>query len=117
MITDESTDVPAEIQLNVLRISPNQSSIEQGQDNFEHPGTSSLETAYVMYTSGSTGRPKGVMIPHRVIVRLSVKSGYADIGIDDRVAFAANPTFDVSAFDVWLPLLGGACIVIIDRET
>ena len=52
--------------------------------------------AYVIYTSGSTGQPKGVMVPHRAIVRLVVNNGYADIGADDRVAYAANPAFDAT---------------------
>ncbi|KAF9272111.1 hypothetical protein BGZ68_002706, partial [Mortierella alpina] len=72
--------------------------------------------AYVMYTSGSTGRPKGVMVPHRGIVRLAINNGFADIGIDDRVAFGGNPAFDLSSFEVWVPLLNGASIIIINRE-
>ena len=80
-------------------------------------GCSSLGTAYVMYTSGSTGTPKGVLVPHRAIVRLVINNGYADIGIDDRVAFAANPAFDASTFEVWAPLLNGGTLVVIDHDT
>ncbi|KAF9273424.1 hypothetical protein BGZ68_001525, partial [Mortierella alpina] len=39
------------------------------------------------------------------------------IGYNDRVTFAANPAFDVSMLDIWAPLLNGATIVIIDKET
>ncbi|HEX6040707.1 amino acid adenylation domain-containing protein, partial [Longimicrobium sp.] len=73
--------------------------------------------AYVMYTSGSTGRPKGVMVPHRAIVRLVVDNGYADVGADDRVAFAANPAFDASTLEVWAPLVNGGRIVVIGQDT
>ncbi|SIT65552.1 AMP-binding enzyme [Burkholderia sp. b14] len=35
----------------------------------------------------------------------------------DRVAFAANPAFDASTFEVWAPLLNGATVVVIDHDT
>ncbi|MCG1040188.1 amino acid adenylation domain-containing protein, partial [Mycetohabitans sp. B7] len=73
--------------------------------------------AYVIYTSGSTGTPKGVMVPHRAIARLVINNDFVDIGTDDRVAFAANPAFDASTFEVWAPLLNGATVVVIDHDT
>ncbi|KAF9280918.1 hypothetical protein BGZ68_006944, partial [Mortierella alpina] len=122
VVTDESTIVPMEIQSVILRVCMKQVVTEPVQAfvrhvNSEDSTASSLDTAYVMYTSGSTGHPKGVMVPHRGIVRLTVNNGFADIGCDDRVAFVANPVFDVSIFDIWVPLLNGARIIIIDRET
>jgi amino acid adenylation domain-containing protein len=80
------------------------------------PGLTSRHLAYVMYTSGSTGRPKGVMVPHRAIVRLVVNNGYAAFGPDDRVAFAANPSFDATTMEVWAPLVNGGRIVVIGHE-
>ncbi|KAF9366990.1 hypothetical protein CPB97_006545, partial [Podila verticillata] len=82
-----------------------------------HSSLSSQNTAYVMYTSGSTGLPKGVMVSHRAIARLVINNGYAEIGPDDRVAFVANPTFDPSTTDVWVPLLHGSRVVIVDSDT
>ncbi|MCG1048853.1 AMP-binding protein, partial [Mycetohabitans sp. B6] len=73
--------------------------------------------AYVIYTSGSTGTPKGVMVPHYAIARLVINNGYVDIRTGDRVAFAANPAFDASTFEVWAPLLNGATVVVIDHDT
>jgi amino acid adenylation domain-containing protein len=72
----------------------------------------SQAAAYVMYTSGSTGEPKGVVVPHRAILRLVIANGYAGFGPDDRVAFAANPTFDATTMEVWGPLLNGGRIVV-----
>ncbi|KAF9923521.1 hypothetical protein BGZ67_009771, partial [Mortierella alpina] len=117
VITDESTSVPAEIPGIVLRVNTKQKYIYQDQVRFEGPATSSHDTAYVMYTSGSTGQPKGVMASHRGIVRVTINNGFAGIGTDDRVAFAANPAFDSSTYEVWVSLLNGARIIIIDRET
>src|SRR5262245_49675059 len=69
-----------------------------------------------MYTSGSTGRPKGVEVPHRAILRLALDNGYAVLGADDRVAFAANPAFDATTMEVWAPLLTGGCVVVVHDD-
>ncbi|MFP5287287.1 MAG: amino acid adenylation domain-containing protein, partial [Thermoanaerobaculia bacterium] len=72
--------------------------------------------AYVIYTSGSTGRPKGVVVPHRAIVRLVRETDYVQLGPDDRVAQAANSSFDATTFEVWGALLNGGRLVGIERE-
>jgi amino acid adenylation domain-containing protein/non-ribosomal peptide synthase protein (TIGR01720 family) len=73
--------------------------------------------AYVMYTSGSTGEPKGIAVPHRAVVRLVRNTNYVNVTPQDRVAQASHPAFDAATFEVWGPLLSGATIVGIDRDT
>ncbi|GCE15705.1 non-ribosomal peptide synthetase [Tengunoibacter tsumagoiensis] len=72
---------------------------------------------YVLYTSGSTGRPKGVMIPHQGIVNrlLWMQQTYA-LSQSDRVLQKTPATFDVSVWELFWPLLVGACLVIAEPE-
>ncbi|MDX2086529.1 MAG: amino acid adenylation domain-containing protein, partial [Kofleriaceae bacterium] len=73
------------------------------------------DVAYVIYTSGSTGHPKGVMVTHRGISRL-VHSPPVAVESTDRVAWLGNPAFDLSTYEVWAPLLCGACLVVVSRD-
>ncbi|MFE7621745.1 amino acid adenylation domain-containing protein, partial [Streptomyces sp. NPDC057496] len=74
---------------------------------------SGADTAYVIYTSGSTGRPKGVAVSHRAIVNrlLWMREAY---GIDrtDRILQKTPTSFDVSVWEIFLPLLTGAALVV-----
>ena len=72
--------------------------------------------AYVMYTSGSTGSPKGVEIPHRGILRLLFGISYARLGPGETVLHASSPSFDLTTFELWGPLLhGGRCALFSGR--
>jgi len=72
--------------------------------------------AYVMYTSGSTGLPKGVAIPHRGILRLLFGISYARLGPNETVLHASSPSFDLTTFELWGPLLhGGRCVLFPGR--
>ena len=80
-------------------------------------GSKSTNLAYVMYTSGSTGIPKGVEIPHQGIVRLVMNTGYAGFNSNERYLHLATIAFDASTFELWGPLLHGACCVLYPVET
>jgi nonribosomal peptide synthetase CepB len=69
------------------------------------------DLAYVMYTSGSTGTPKGVAISHGGVAALAGEPGW-DVHAGDAVLMHAPHTFDASLYDVWVPLVSGARVMI-----
>ncbi|HEX5724995.1 MAG TPA: amino acid adenylation domain-containing protein, partial [Longimicrobiaceae bacterium] len=73
--------------------------------------------AYVIYTSGSTGRPKGVMNAHRGVVNLlwSMR-GTVAMAPGDRLLAITTLAFDISVLELFLPLLSGARVEILDRS-
>ncbi len=78
---------------------------------------SSSDLAYIIYTSGSTGTPKGVMVGHRSVINLicSQKAMY-DIDPGERILQFSTIIFDASVEQIWLALLHGAALVLIDKE-
>lgn len=76
---------------------------------------SAEDTAYVIYTSGSTGRPKGVVIPHRGIVdRILWERTTYPSGPDDAVVLHHALSFDVSLWEIFVPLTTGGRLVVAD---
>ncbi|MER5600610.1 non-ribosomal peptide synthase/polyketide synthase [Streptomyces sp. NPDC002265] len=76
---------------------------------------SSDQLAYVMYTSGSTGRPKGVAVTHRDVVGLALTPEYHGGG-HERVLMHSPTAFDLSTYELWVPLLNGGRIVVAPPE-
>ena len=69
--------------------------------------------AYVIYTSGSTGRPKGVMNEHRGIVnQLQWMQETYRLGGADRILQKTTCAFDLSLWELFWPLVGGARLVM-----
>ena len=75
------------------------------------------QLAYVIYTSGSTGRPKGVLIEHGSICN-TIQGQIALFGLagDDNCLQYASPSFDASVWEIFLSLLSGASLCIIDES-
>ena len=71
---------------------------------------------YVLYTSGSTGKPKGVMITHRALANL-LRSIAVEPGLtsSDKILAITTYCFDISAVELFLPLIEGAECAIVDR--
>ncbi|MDR4912052.1 MULTISPECIES: non-ribosomal peptide synthetase DhbF [Bacillus] len=74
--------------------------------------------AYIIYTSGSTGRPKGVVVTQKSLSNflLSMKEAFS-LGEEDRLLAVTTVAFDISALELYLPLISGAQIVIAKKET
>ncbi len=73
--------------------------------------------AYVIYTSGSTGQPKGAMNRQRSIVnRLLWMQRVYHLQPEDRVLHKTPISFDVSVWELFWPLLCGACLVLAQPE-
>ncbi|HWA27919.1 MAG TPA: amino acid adenylation domain-containing protein, partial [Lacunisphaera sp.] len=75
----------------------------------------SRNLAYVIYTSGSTGQPKGVMVEHRGLVsNLRWMQRHLRAGSEEVVLQKTPFTFDVSLWELLLPLVMGAKEVLMD---
>jgi amino acid adenylation domain-containing protein len=69
--------------------------------------------AYVIYTSGSTGKPKGVAVEHRSIAnRLLWMQDEFPLHSTDRVLQKTAISFDASIWEMFVPLMSGALVVL-----
>lgn len=69
------------------------------------------QLAYVIHTSGSTGHPKGVAVTQRDVVRLIFNPQWT-VQRHARVLMVAPYAFNVSTYEIWMPLLHGGQIVV-----
>lgn len=71
------------------------------------------DVAYVLYTSGSTGRPKGVAVGHRALVNLLTSfADRLDSGPRHAWLGLTSLSFDISALELYLPLITGGRLVL-----
>ncbi|MBV2151247.1 non-ribosomal peptide synthase/polyketide synthase, partial [Kitasatospora sp. SUK 42] len=73
------------------------------------------QLAYIMYTSGSTGRPKGVAVTHRDVVGHALTPEWRGGG-HERVLMHSPTAFDLSTYELWVPLLNGGRVVVAPPE-
>jgi amino acid adenylation domain-containing protein len=80
------------------------------------PEVRGRDVAYILFTSGSTGRPKGVMVPHEAICNRLLWMRDA-LGVSDTdVVLQKTPIgFDVSLWEIFLPLITGARLVFLPQ--
>ncbi len=74
--------------------------------------------AYIIYTSGSTGKPKGVQIAHQSLSNL-LNSMQTALKVTASETFLAVTTisFDIAALELYLPLIVGAKLILVSRDT
>jgi amino acid adenylation domain-containing protein len=73
--------------------------------------------AYVIYTSGSTGKPKGAAITHGGLANTVQAIGEdLTLGQDDVVLAWSTIAFDVACLELYLPLVFGACLYLVDKD-
>jgi amino acid adenylation domain-containing protein len=75
------------------------------------------DIAYVMYTSGSTGKPKGVMVPQRGVSNyLQWMKRRFTAEADTKILNKTSINFDLSVWEIFLPLISGSVLVLADQE-
>jgi amino acid adenylation domain-containing protein len=75
------------------------------------------QLAYCIYTSGSTGRPKGVEIgQHSMLNFLQAMATEPGITATDKLLAVTPVSFDISVLELFLPLLHGACLVLLPHQ-
>ncbi|QQK77679.1 amino acid adenylation domain-containing protein [Salicibibacter cibarius] len=73
--------------------------------------------AYVIYTSGSTGRPKGVVVSRQALLNfLESMNTTFNLKPSDRFLAVTTIGFDISALELYLPLMNGSTLFIAEKE-
>ena len=85
-------------------------------NDLENKNTSE-DICYILYTSGSAGLPKAVCIRHRNMANFNannVYNSYQYVMVKKCSVVLANTEyiFDISSFEIFLPLLNGLCIIM-----
>ncbi|MEM9291839.1 MAG: amino acid adenylation domain-containing protein [Acidobacteriota bacterium] len=81
------------------------------------PALSGDDPAYAIYTSGSTGRPKAAVNTHRALTnRLLWMQRAMSLGREDVFLHKTPFSFDVSVWEIFLPLILGARMVVATPE-
>lgn len=76
------------------------------------------DLAYVLFTSGSTGRPKGVCLTYKNLESFLTWAEITYTNTDLAVTlFSTSVSFDLSIFEIFVPLLKGQSILLVEKIT
>jgi non-ribosomal peptide synthetase component F len=84
--------------------------------------TNSGNLAYVIYTSGTTGIPKGVMIEHKNVINLTFAQKIDlfitndNINVKKKCLWYSNYIFDAHVWELYVTILNGHSLFIIDDK-
>ncbi|MBT5624845.1 MAG: amino acid adenylation domain-containing protein [Proteobacteria bacterium] len=120
VLTDQSSEERMALSTTPILVIDHKFQSESSNPNpqITFPSIHPDQLAYIIFTSGSTGRPKGVQITHRALNNfLNAMSKEADLLSTDHLAAVTTISFDIAALELYLPLMSGATIELVDRET
>ncbi len=101
----------------VLRIDLDAAAAEPEESEALPAAAAGDDVAYSIYTSGSTGTPKAVDVPHRALANLLLSTRERPgLGATDSLVALTTICFDFSVFQIFLPLVVGATLVLATDE-
>ncbi|MDA1212135.1 MAG: amino acid adenylation domain-containing protein [Planctomycetota bacterium] len=104
-----SAELIAECDSRVIIIDPTDATLDRYASTDPQSESDPTQAAYVIYTSGSTGQPKGVVVEHAAIVNhLLWFQQEFQFGFGDRILQQTPFGFDVSVWELFVPLMCGA---------
>jgi amino acid adenylation domain-containing protein len=108
----------AQLPLVQVRVDQDKEKIQQHSGAPLAPLAKPSNLAYVIYTSGSTGRPKGVAIEHRSLTNfLCSMTREPGLAKTDVLLAVTTLSFDIAGLELFLPLVQGARVELVSRET
>ncbi|MCB9096284.1 MAG: amino acid adenylation domain-containing protein [Arcobacter sp.] len=76
----------------------------------------SKDVLYTTYTSGSTGEPKGISIENCNVTNILMYiASEINFTHSDVLLCVTNITFDIAVLEIFMPLINGATIVMLDK--
>jgi amino acid adenylation domain-containing protein len=91
--------------------------VPKNPSHYETETVAEDSLAYVIYTSGSTGKPKAAAITHGGLANTALAVGEdLKLGPEDRVLAWSTIAFDVACLEIYLPLVFGASLYVVEQD-